>query len=209
MVSRRLLLECEDVKARELFEVKRRFLEGVKRKIVLIIPWSTRDPGKEARYSEIIREYFEDLGIKSMFLNREDPPAQIEEKFGSVEVVYLPGGDPFLLLREIRERGVDRFIEGFNGFIIGNSAGALILSRCFFSYEDGGVALHRGLGLTDFCLAVHYTEEKAGDILELSYGREVVALSDGSSIIVEDNRIVGAWGEVFKINNGNIIRLHI
>ncbi len=207
MANRILLLECEDVKIRECLEIKRKFLRSAKRKTVLIIPWSTRDPKKGARYRKIIREYFKDLGIGSIFLNREDALTQIEEKFNSVDIIYLPGGDPFLLLREIKERDIDRLIEDFNGLIVGNSAGALILSKCFFSSRDRKESFHKGLGLVNFCLVVHYTKEKVNDILELSYGREIIALSNGSSVIVKNNKIVETWGKVFKINNGDITRL--
>ena len=201
-----LLLECEDVKIRECFEIKRKLLETAKGKSALIIPWSTSDPKKEARYRKIIGEYFKDLGIRSiLFLNREDTFAQMEEKFNTVDVIYLPGGDTFLLYREIRDRSADEFIEDFNGLIIGNSAGALILSKCFLSPEDRKV--HKGLGLVNFCLAVHYTEEGVSDILELSYGREIITLSNGSSVIVKNNKIVETWGEVFKISNGKITKL--
>ena len=207
MVNRMLLLECEDVNIKECLEIKRKFLSSTKRKIVLIIPWSTRNSEKEIRYRRIIREYFKDLGIRSIFLNREDTLTQVEEKFNSVDVIYLPGGDTFLLLREIRKRNIEKFIENFNGLIIGNSAGALILSKCFFSSENSKGLFHKGLGLVNFCLVVHYTEERVSNILELSHGREIIALSNGSSVIVKNDRIVETWGKVFKINNGNMVRL--
>ncbi|MCS7386295.1 MAG: hypothetical protein NDF55_06125 [archaeon GB-1867-005] len=47
------------------------------------------------------------------------------ENFSVVNVIYLPGGNPFIFLDEFSRRGFDGFIGDFNGIIIGNSAGAL------------------------------------------------------------------------------------
>ncbi len=187
MINRILLLECEDINSGSVLRQKG-VLEGTEGSKVLIIPWSTVDPRKEAKYRGLIKEYFGDLGIESIFLNRGDTSTQVEEKFGSVDIVYL-----LLLLREVKKRGVNRLIEGFKGVIIGNSAGALILSNYFLSSKREKL-FYKGLGLVDFHLTVHYGKEKINDILELSYRREIIALSDGSSVIVRNSRIVRTWG---------------
>ena len=198
-----LTFECEDVNSRCCFECKRWILSSIDDCRVLIIPWTTSDLEKELYYRGLLDDYFRDLGaIRVLFLDRSDSLFNIREKFGSVNVIYLPGGDPFILLREIRKRNVDSFISDFNGVIIGNSAGALILSKYFISGGDFS-RICEGLGLVDFCLIVHYVDEWFNRILPLSYEFNVVALTDCSSIVIENGTIVRVWGRALKFRYGN------
>ena len=56
------------------------------------------------------------MGFESIFLGRDEAPKQVEKKFGSVDIIYLPGGDIFLLLNKIRERGIDKLLRKFDSY---------------------------------------------------------------------------------------------
>jgi len=198
-----LVFECEDVNVRCCFEGKQYVLGGIDDCRVLIIPWTTSDLKKELHYRNLLNNYFRDLGAREvLFLDRSDSLPNIKGKFNSVNVVYLPGGNPFTLLHEIRRRHVDDLIINFNGVIIGNSAGALILSKYFISSGNFN-RICMGLGLVDFCLVTYYVNEWFNQLLSLSYKFNVIALTDCSSMAIRNGMIVKAWGRALKFSRGN------
>ena len=129
---------------------------------------------------------------------------KIREKLRTADIIYLPGGDPLTLLEEIRQKGVDHLIKEFKGLIIGNSAGALILSSCFLVSKK---TPFKGLALTDYCLIVHYAGEKTSNILELSLEKEIIALTNASSIAIKNNKIIATWGTIYKIKDMHVTKI--
>ena len=131
-------------------------------KKILVIPWTQESEEKEMEYTHILWKYFLDSGFQSVyFLKREDSYEQIAEKFSSVDVIYLPGGDPNVLYRELNSRSLQKKLRNFKGIIIGNSAGAIVLSKG--GWGDG--KFYRGFGLVDFYVSVHYKLD-AGQVAE-------------------------------------------
>ncbi|MDG6927952.1 MAG: Type 1 glutamine amidotransferase-like domain-containing protein [Nitrososphaerota archaeon] len=120
---------------------------------ILIIPWTTDSPDKEAAYSKIYHDYFSQCGFEEvLFLARKEPEREIRRKFSVVDTVYIPGGDTDILYREIERRALQEMLSGFSGVIIGNSAGAIVLSKG--GWGDG--KYHHGFGLVDLHVSVHY-----------------------------------------------------
>lgn len=142
----------EDVRKRTNEPLIRKVGElSITRKI-LVIPWTSAK--KEQEYRPIFRGYFSDSGfLEVLFLEKDDPEGVIGEKFASVDVVYLPGGDPEVLYEELRNRRVQDRLRDFKGIIVGNSAGAIVLSRGAYIENK----FYRGFGLVGFFVSVHYT----------------------------------------------------
>ncbi|MHB8360389.1 MAG: Type 1 glutamine amidotransferase-like domain-containing protein [Thermoplasmataceae archaeon] len=113
-------------------------------KKILIIPWTTESIEEEIEYRNIIADYFLDNGfIEVLFIERNDSSLDITRKISPVDVIYLPGGDPDVLYREIKIRDLHNKLRNFKGIIIGNSAGAIVLSKgC--QYEG---KFYQGFGL--------------------------------------------------------------
>ena len=154
----------EDVKKRTNIQMFREILKLSKRKSILIIPWTSNSREKEMSYREIYVNYFKDVGFKKiLFLETEDSIDTARRKFSEADVVYLPGGDPKILYEKITEKGVDALIRSFNGILVGNSAGAILLSKG----QTHGGTFYPGIGILDFFVEVHYcpsepdTEDKS------------------------------------------------
>ncbi len=152
----------EDVKRRTnetLFKNVRKLSSSGK---ILVIPWTSDSLEKEAEYSRVLRDYFSHCGFEEvLFLAKTDPENDIQRKFSEVDVVYLPGGDTEVLYRELKQRALQYRLLEFSGVIIGNSAGAIVLSKG--GWGDG--KFYRGFGLVDFYVSVHY-KLNAGHVAE-------------------------------------------
>ena len=129
---------------------------------ILVIPWTSDSPEKETAYSKVLQDYFSDCGFEEvLFLAKTDPGNEIQRKFSEVDTIYLPGGDTGILYREIKQRALQDRLFGFSGVIIGNSAGAIVLSKG--GWGDG--KFYPGFGLVDFYVTVHY-KLGAGQVAE-------------------------------------------
>jgi len=148
----------EDIKRK----TNRKLLEDIvkisREKSIAVIPWTTDDPEKEKYYRGIIADYFRELGARKIyFIERRHEKEEIRMILDKADILYLPGGDPKILYSTIKEKGIEELIKEFNGIIIGNSAGAIVLSKGEVSNE-----INPGLGIVDFYVKVHFTlDEKS------------------------------------------------
>ena len=100
------------------------------------------------------------------------------------DVIYLCGGDPYYLLKRVRERGFDKKLESFikhGGVIVGVSAGSMIFA------DD----MPDNLGLLQCALDVHCSKdicEKAGHY-SLSR-KERIRLGNEQAIVFEKDYLV-------------------
>ena len=120
---------------------------------ILVIPWTSDSSEKETAYSKVFHDYFSHCGFEEiLFLAKTDPEKEIQRKFSEVDTIYLPGGNTGILYREIKQRALEDRLFEFSGVIIGNSAGAIVLSKG--GWGDG--KFYPGFGLVDFYVSVHY-----------------------------------------------------
>ena len=148
----------EDVKNRTNESLIRKVNELSRTKRIMVIPWTSDSVEKDAEYSSILRRYFSDNGFQEvLFLKKEDSTTAVSEKFAQVDVVYLPGGDPAVLYEELKKRSLQERLRVFRGIIVGNSAGAIVLSRG--AVAIAGDRFYPGFGIVDFFVSVHYTLE--------------------------------------------------
>ena len=146
---------------------------------ILVIPWTQESAEKEMEYTHILFDYFSDCGFKSVyFLKREDTYEQSEKKFSSVDVIYLPGGDPGILYQEMNLKSIQNKLRDFKGVIIGNSAGAIVLSKG----GAGDGKFYRGFGITGFFVDVHL-ELGEGMLYETETG-PVIGIPENMWIVV-------------------------
>ena len=153
MTPRTIILQGgENVKIRNQSNLFRELVSNASVSSILIIPWTTDSLEKEYKYREIYLSYFRDAGFQTIeFIERGDTETEIEEKFMKSDILYLPGGDPVILKREIEKKSLQEKISDFGGVVIGNSAGAIILANCGYA---GGV-LYKGFGIIDLNIEVH------------------------------------------------------
>jgi peptidase E len=109
-----IVLECVDVRERNLFNFHKEFISTVKNPKVLVILWTTKNRKKRKKYEKIIKDYFKDFGADVQFLEEDDKA--LKEKFKDSNVLYLPGGDTKYFLSKIRENyEVIKEIKNFKG----------------------------------------------------------------------------------------------
>jgi len=141
------------------------------------------------------------------------------EALSSYDVVFLGGGHVPTQNAFFGEIGLRESFEGFDGIVIGISAGTMNCAETVYaSPEEPGEALDPayrrffpGLGLTRMNVLPHYQLVKdqlkdgiplfSAIVLPDSYGREFVVLPDGSFVLEEDGRR-GIYGPHYIVSNG-------
>lgn len=169
----------EDVKKRANNSMFEEVVKLSRAKSILVIPWTGDDREKESDYRAIFDEYFHDVGFREItFLQRNDEDTEIETKFSRADVLYLPGGDPEILKREIERRSLQKRIKEFDGIIVGNSAGAIVLSRRGCGSKD----CYDGFGIVDISVAVHATTQS----IEEAKGVDgaIIGIPEGTWIVI-------------------------
>lgn len=154
MTSQHIILQGgEDVRKRTNESLIRKIGELSSTKRILVIPWATDSAEAETRYKATLNDYFRDAGFREVhFLERESTKAELDVAFSGPDVLYLPGGDAAILFRELESRSIQNRLKRFRGTLLGNSAGAIVLSK---GMQDGR-EFYPGFGLADFYVRVHF-----------------------------------------------------
>ena len=211
------LLGGEDLRKRSSQHIMKNAIADAGPKCtILIFPWTGDRVDKDGEYRAIMTEYFMDMGAETIqFAEPWDPYGALVKKARSSDLIYLPGGNPQLLIdRMLISRG-DEILAEFDGIIVGNSAGALALCKKYAAIVGQGEAhltrFFRGFGELDFAVAVHYQSENIEN--DNSADKELLNLSDKSATkiyaIPEDSAIIyykgklDFDGQVFQFYRGN------
>ncbi len=143
------------------------------------------------------------------------------EVLQNYDVIYLGGGHVPTENAYFRRIGLKEMIEGFDGIIIGISAGTMNAASLVYAQpelpgESLDPAYQRflpGLGLTDLQILPHYQMVRKMELdgrriiqditVEDSYGRDFLALPDGSFVLCENGKET-LYGEGYRIRDGKI-----
>lgn len=171
----------EDIEKRENGSLIRKIRENSETGKILVIPWTSDLPENEEKHMKTMEQYFTDCGFNSVsFLERDRK--DLERLFSEVDVLYLPSGDPEILQREIEDRNLQPLIDNFKGTVIGNSAGAIVLSKG--TYTRG--RFYPGFGFLDFYVNVHFDLDDSGNYAGNPIGGEMtVGIPEGGWISVK------------------------
>lgn len=103
----------------------------------------------------------------------------LEEQIKESNIIYLHGGDTMKLLEVLKKYPkLKNMLE--DKMVVGESAGAYVLSRWFYSKSAKG--LHEGLGFVPTATICHYdgkNEEKLKEVLDNDSKLEKLLLKDG------------------------------
>lgn len=156
------------------------------------------------RHERIFREAgFEiDEWIDLDHRNSSDAAALIKK----CNVVMLNGGHCMTEMKFFNELGLKNLLEGFDGIIIGVSAGSMNAAKMVYAPEEleeelddpNFVREYEGLGLTEVNIYPHYDLYKdmylrdkrmMEDIVyKDSIGKEILILPDGSYLLIKDGK---------------------
>lgn len=216
-MSKLYLLGGEDIRKRSSQHImKKAIADAGSNPTILIFPWTSERVDNEGEYRALMTEYFLDLGAETIqFAEPWDPFGALIKKARSSQLIYLPGGNPQLLIdRMLISRG-DEILAEYDSIIVGNSAGALALCKKYVAIIGQGEAhltrFFKGFGELDFAVAVHYKPDDGHE--NHSADKELLNLSEKSATkiyaIPEDSAIIYNKGKlefdgkVFQFYRGN------
>ncbi len=191
-----IVLEVEDITKKSLFHFHKKIITPIKNPSVLILMWSTLDENKKKKYEMLISDYFLKLGVCNIVFLKEDDLG-FEDKFAEANILYLPGGNVRVFLEKLNERPeIIESIKNFKGIIIGNSAGAMILSRKGMFFDNDEEIILDGLGVTEYSIVVHYNERNFNKIKKAG---SCICLYEDSGIVLKGNCITEFCGQILLI----------
>lgn len=130
---------------------------------------------------------------------------EIQFKLSQNEFIYITGGNSFYLLYELRRTGADQIIQkevNAGKLYIGESAGAIVTAPDI-EYIQGmdqrekapNLSYFKGLGLVDFYMLPHYTNEpfkRVAKQIEDSYqlNLNLMPVSNHQAILISGNQLV-------------------
>jgi dipeptidase E len=204
------LLGGENVFKRSAREVNERaFQDAGDPLVVLVFSWARASFDNSYKKRKRLSDYFISLGANAIsFVNYSDSIEIITKKMADSNLIYLTGGVASVLVERLKNLGVDRLLSGYDGVIIGRSAGALALcQKCVITCRSNSEAkIINGLGLANLTLKVHYKPGTDPVLEQLSKLEKIYAVPMGSALVYEN----GNWssiGDVYLFENGKKGRL--
>lgn len=141
------------------------------------------------------KKWFDNLGLdlnKYSLIDNRVMADKIINTIEDVDVIFLLGGDPFEQIGFLKNIKIDKFLEKFDGVIMGVSAGAMNMGdKVYYSKDDDypESIIYDGLNLANITIDPHFDPEdknQVSDFLKFSEDIEIIGLPNMSSIRVSD-----------------------
>jgi len=170
-----------------------------------VFPWARASFHQAYKRRKRLFDYFRSLGACSVdFADYSDTREEIIRKVECSDLIYLPGGRASVLVERLKNKSVDKLLRGYNGVVVGRSAGALALGKkCVITRNRRNPTskLIRGIGLVDFSVKAHYKHLKDDALKRLSKQERIYAIPERSALIYEDG-CLSFMGDVYLFQNG-------
>jgi len=201
-----------DIRKNESEDIDRRAFDEAKTNSVFVVNLTTNDKDKILEYKVSLKNYFKEFGAEKIYFATEVSDEEFIVKITNSGLIYLPGGDPDLLMENLRKRQVIQYFDNLDAVIIGNSAGAMVLCSEYVmtegDYKDYiNPHIVKGMGLVDMCIDVHYNNIHDKKLFELSRQRDIYAIPE-KSIIVLNNEKLNFIGDVYLFSKGEKIKVN-
>jgi len=162
---------------------------------------------KQETWNKVGEKMFEMIGVKdiTIFDSYKESAKYDFSGLENTQVFFIAGGMPDVFLNRIKELGIlqefSSLLKQDNIFVIGISAGALMLNKtCFISVDDDypNEIVMDGLNVrSDFICEVHYEAEKY-DLLKTALGKsDVIAVEENSAVFLQSNQTKAVGGVHF------------
>lgn len=122
------------------------------------------------------------------FLEKSGTKGVSLEKIKKSNILYIPGGDTEILLKEARRSRLIEAIKNYRKVIMGNSAGAIFLCKKGIGKRGERYVVYKGIGLANITVRVHY-KEVDDDFLQKT-NEQVICLREGDVLMVKGNQLV-------------------
>lgn len=125
---------------------------------------------------------------------------EVRRAVSNADIVYVEGGNTFYLLKSIRECGFKEVLDEVldqGAMYWGASAGVHVacptieMATLSDRFDRHGLTSWEGMGLVDFLVKAHYSDDMLPVLQEKSMGlgMEIHALRDGQGLVVEGGDI--------------------
>ena len=178
------------------------------------------------QYSEKHRGVFEREGfdIESWSVLDRRNADKAEELVKSADLIFLCGGHCMTEHKFYEELNLKHLLKGFDGVVIGVSAGSMNSAACVYApaeleeelTDPDFVSRYEGLGLTDINIFPHYHLYKDSmlggkrmmeDIVYPdSFGERFYCMPDGTYLMIKDGKSE-IWGEYWLLSDGIIKKM--
>jgi peptidase E len=199
------LLGGESIKKREGEKVNQAaFNDAGGSPDVLVFSWARASFDRFYLRQKMVYNYFRYLGAENVtVVDYSTPLEELKEKISQTDLIYLTGGSPSILVERLRRVGVDTLLDGFEGVVVGRSAGALALcKKCVVTLRPNKrITVVEGLGLLDVTMKAHYSCGKDEELKTLSMAEQIFAVPQGSALVY-DKGALSCINRVFLFENG-------
>lgn len=134
---------------------------------------------------------------------------QIEDS----DTLFITGGDPKILLDTLEKYNLKESIRKFTGYIIGFSAGAMILPKdCIVpagmdeAYPNSVIL--SGLSMVNFSVIPHYSDTIDKEVLSLSDGKHIFGVPDCSAIFHLNDKTT-LFEDIFLFHNNGKKKVNV
>jgi len=180
---------------------------------VAIIVNATNSEKKKAKKTRKVKSRFETIGFDTTKIEMFDLRKRKVDDLMNFDIVYILGGNPFLLLDEVKKTKADQVLKKYvthNKILMGYSAGALILGPNLklmdsvdnlLGFNEMGLEELECLGFYDFYIFPHYKDfsnqvpELADEIdkFEAHEKAKVYRITDEQGIIYQngETKLIG------------------
>ena len=191
-----------------------------KNNTILFIASSPDNKEKTNLYARLLFEALRlsDISFNEYLILDNSTISNVEEYINKADMTFLSGGDTYIQNEFFKKINLKEKLEKFNGFIIGQSAGAINMAYHAFNSpekkEKSEPVLFEGLGLTDINIEPHFVLDDSNfdefeiyqrnAILSESNNRIIYGQFDGAHILIDNDDNTTAYGETYLISNGQI-----
>lgn len=171
------------------------FVGGLKNKKILYIVTAANAEGWGSWYESETLKVLRNIDVQIEILQLEDYWEGSVPHVANVDIVWFAGGQPGYLMYWIRRTKFDSQLKRFldaGAFYVGSSAGSMVASlslsvtEWYIGEGENGASVIPGLGLVDFEIYPHYSDDLFDEIKAKYTGKRLYLLKNGEEIIVED-----------------------
>ncbi len=196
----KIFLTSDGLEARAVSEAFLNVMEKPPQKLNALVVAHSKNAVEEQFLEESIKS-LRGLGVHnvvSINLFKQDSPLELD----SLDIIYMCGGNTFLILKYLRQTKLDQFIieNVKNGVMyVGVSAGSIIAGP---SIEIAGYGSQgdtndtemtdlRGLGLIPFAIYPHFDQSltQEVEVFRSTAPYEVLNLKDGEALLVNGDEV--------------------
>jgi peptidase E len=200
MAKKIYLIGGGDVKEGKTKEIDTKAFADADNKNVFVLNLTTNDKQKITEYINFLNSYFKELGATNVSFASELNSDKIIDQLNNSGLLYIPGGDTELLIKNVGDKGLDKYIKNYKGVIVGNSAGAYLMCSEYIKIRDSGIERFDSLGLVDARMKAHYTEEFDSTLNELSEEIDIYGVPECSALVW--NNGLNFIGDIYLFSKG-------